>query len=127
MPVSELDKIPRNAGNYFGSVCVYGDVVFDPNSPDACNVYPRFDSNHVSRHEALLLPRSNTRIFVHFKSEPMARTMREVAVQAVACQDLSRRGVHIPARGSVFDCRDRCFLRFEHRSVQPPDARRRPP
>jgi len=35
MPVSELDEIPRYAGQYFGIACVHGDVIFDANSPDA--------------------------------------------------------------------------------------------
>jgi hypothetical protein len=64
--VSELDKIPPNAGNYFGSACVYGDVVFDPNSPDAGNVYPRFNRDHVSRDEPPFLPLCNPGFFVHF-------------------------------------------------------------
>src|ERR1700721_3803894 len=33
MPVSKLDEIPRNAGQYFGAARVHSDVVFNANSP----------------------------------------------------------------------------------------------
>src|SRR4029077_14054539 len=56
MPVLELDEIPRNAGQYFGTVSVHGHVVFDANPPDAFRVDARFDGNDVSGFQALLLP-----------------------------------------------------------------------
>src|SRR6476661_594399 len=55
MPVLELDEIPRNAGQYFGTVSVHGHIVFDANSPDAFRVHARFNGDDVSRFQALLL------------------------------------------------------------------------
>jgi hypothetical protein len=127
MPVSELDKIPRNAGNYFGSVCEDGNVVFDPNSPDTRDVYPGLNRNDVPRLQALLLSSGNPGILVHFQSKPMAGTVHEVAVQAVARQDLPRCRVHTLAGGPISHCRDRSSLRFAHRFIPPPDTSRRPP
>ena len=58
MPVSKLDEIPRYAGQYFGIPCVHGDVIFDPDSPDACHVNPRFNRDHESRFQPYLLTRA---------------------------------------------------------------------
>src|SRR6266852_1832366 len=43
MPVLELDEIPRDAGQHFGTVGVHGHIIFDANPPDAFRVHARFD------------------------------------------------------------------------------------
>ena len=68
MPVSELDEIPRYAGQYFGIPCVHGDVIFDANSPDARHVNPRFNRDHESRFQPCLLPARDPGILVYFQA-----------------------------------------------------------
>src|SRR5256885_15377650 len=48
MPLLDLNKIPRNAGEYFTSLGVHGHVVFDTNPPNARHIDAWFDRNHVS-------------------------------------------------------------------------------
>jgi hypothetical protein len=48
MPLSELDEIPRYAGQYFGISRVHGDVIFDSNTPHACHVNTRFYRDYKS-------------------------------------------------------------------------------
>ena len=66
MPVSELDEIPRYAGQYFGIPCVHGDVIFDANSPDSRHVNPRFNRDHESWFQPCLLTARQPRIFMYF-------------------------------------------------------------
>src|SRR5579863_7085640 len=126
MPLSKLDEIPRSAGQYFGSVCVHGDVVFNANPTDAFHIYTRFDGDHVSRLEALFLPPRQPGIFMHDQPKSMARAMHEVFVQTVARQDFSRRGIHFPTGHAARYRGNRCGLGLQHRFVPPPDAFSRP-
>jgi hypothetical protein len=117
MPVSELDEIPRYAGQYFGIPCVHGDVIFDPNSPDACHVNPRFNRDHESRFESRFLPPRDARIFMYFQAQSVPRAMGEKPVQFVPSQDLPRSSIHISAGDSGSYCRYRRVLRFQDRLI----------
>jgi hypothetical protein len=48
MPLSELDEIPRYAGQNFGLPGMHGHVIFDSNSPHPCHVNPWFYGDHES-------------------------------------------------------------------------------
>src|SRR5713226_10252273 len=77
MPVLELDEIPRDAGQYFGSVGVHGDIIFDANPPDAFRVHARFNGNHVPGLQALLLTPRQPGILVHHKAKSVACAVHE--------------------------------------------------
>src|SRR5271170_7937057 len=100
MPVSELDEIPRYAGQYFGIPCVHGDVIFNAYSPDAGHVNPRFNRDHESRFQPCLLPARDAGILVYFQAQSMPRAMCEKPVQFVAGQNLPRSSIHISAGNS---------------------------
>jgi hypothetical protein len=80
MPVLELDEIPRCAGQYFRTVGVNGDIIFNPNPPDASRIHAWFNCDYISRFQAPLLPPRHPGILVHFKSQPMSRTVHEEMV-----------------------------------------------
>lgn len=85
---------------------MYDDVVLYANSPDASKIYPGFDGDHVVRFEPPFLSSSDPWIFVYFQPQTVARTVHEVIVETVACQNSPRRGIHIPAGGSSLYRRD---------------------
>jgi hypothetical protein len=49
MPLLDLYKIPRNAGEHFRTLSVHGNVVFDANSTRAWHVDTWLNRDHVSR------------------------------------------------------------------------------
>src|SRR5579859_563345 len=49
MPVSELDEIPRYAGQNFRHPGFHGDVIFDAYTPNTRHVNSRFDCDNESR------------------------------------------------------------------------------
>src|ERR1700687_5342027 len=122
MPVLDLDEIPRNAGQYFGSVSVHGHIVFDADTPDSFHVYARFNGDDVAWFQAPLLPPRHSRAFVDFQPEPMAGTVHEESVQTVRCQNLPCGCIDVAAPCSVPDRCNRRRVRFQYRSVATPDA-----
>ena len=126
MPVSELDEIPRYAGQYFGIPRVHGDVIFNANSPDARHVNPRFNRHHKSRLQPRFLAACHPRILVYFQAQSMPCAMGEKPVQFVTGQNLPRRGIHIPATDSGSYRRNRRDLRFQNRPVPLFHTRRSP-
>ena len=85
MPVLELDEIPRNAGQYLGTVGVHRHIVFNANPPDTFRVHPRFNRDYVSGLQAPLLASRHPRIFVHFESQPVTRAVHKQLFQPVSC------------------------------------------
>jgi hypothetical protein len=124
MPVSELDEIPRYAGQYFGIARVHGNVIFDANSPDARHVNPRFNRNHESRFQSRLLSPRHPRILKYFETQSVPSAMSEMPVQFVTGQNLPRRGIHVSAADPNSDCRYCRDLRFQDRPVPLFHARR---
>src|ERR1700682_1454196 len=127
MPALDLDEIPRNAGQYFGTVSVHGNIVFDANSPDAFRVHAGFNSNHVSRFQALLLPPRHSGVLMALQPEPMAGAMNKQTIKMVTCQDLPCSSIHVAAGGAISDRGNGCRLRFQNPSVPRPDATGGPP
>jgi hypothetical protein len=80
MPVSELDEIPRYAGQYFGIPGVHGHVILNANSPHARHVNPRFNRDHEARFQPCLLPACQPRILMYFQAQSVPRAMREKPV-----------------------------------------------
>src|SRR5216684_2477618 len=111
MPVLNLDEIPRNAGQYFGTVSVHGHIVLDANPPDAFRVHSWFNGDDVSRFQALFLPPRHPGILVHLQPKPVAGAVQEEAVQTVPRQNLSCRRIDVTAAGAVLNNRDRRRLR----------------
>src|SRR6266481_3762853 len=83
MPVLNLDEIPRNAGQYFGTISVHSYIVFDANSPDAFRIHAGFDGNDVARFQALLLPPGHSRVLMHFQPKPVAGAMHKQTINMV--------------------------------------------
>src|SRR6266851_4033262 len=127
MPILDLDEIPRCAGQYFRSVGVNGNIIFNSNPPDACRIYAGFNCDYVSRFQALLLPPRHPGILVHFESKPMARAVNKEMVEMIPGQDLPRRRIDIPAGYAACCCRDRSPLSLQYRLVPHPDAFWGPP
>src|SRR4029077_11379294 len=96
MPVLELDKIPRDAGNHFCSVSMYDNVVLNPNSPDSGKLYTRFDGEQVAVCEPPVLPSSDPWIFVRLQPQTMALAVHKVTVETVTRQNFARCGIYIP-------------------------------
>lgn len=112
MPVSELDEIPRYAGQYFGVPCVNGDVIFNTYSPDARHVNPRFNRNHESRFQPCLLTARDPGILMYFQAQAVPCAVGEKPVEFVTGQNLPRSSIHIPAGNSCSyrrNCRCLCF------------------
>lgn len=112
MPLSEFDEIPRYAGQYFRLIGVHGNVVFDSNPHHPRNVNARFYRDHKSGLQTSRLPPREPRILMNFKSETVARAVREVVVQLVPGKHLSRCGIYVRATGPGSDrcnCLALCF------------------
>src|SRR6267378_138773 len=127
MPVLDLDEIPRNAGQYFGTVSVHGHIVFDANSPDAFRVHAGFNGNDVSRFQALLLPPGYSWVLMHFQPKPVARAMHKQMIKMVARQDPPCSSIHVAAEGAILCRGNGRRLRFQNPCVPRPDATGGPP
>src|SRR5882762_1262934 len=127
MPVLELDEIPRNAGQYFGTVSVHGHIVFDANSPDAFRVHAGFNGDDVSRFQPLLLPPRHSGVLMDFQPKPVAGAMHKQTIKMVTCQDPPCSGIHVAAEGPIPRRGNGCRLRFQNPSVPRPDATGGPP
>jgi hypothetical protein len=97
MPALDFDEIPRCAGQYFRSVGVHGNIIFNANSTDTRRIYTRFDGDYVPGLQAFLLPARHPGVFVHFKPQPMTRAVNEEIVEAIPRKDLPRRTVYVLA------------------------------
>ena len=122
MPVLELDEIPRNAGQYFGTVSVHGHIVFDANSPNAFRVDARFDGDDVPRFQEPLLPTRQPGILVNFQPKPVAGAVHEEVVQTVPRQNLSCSRIDIAAACSGPDRGNGRRLRLQDRLIPRPNA-----
>src|SRR6267143_5496109 len=127
MPVLNLDEIPRNAGQYFGTVSVHGHIVFDANSPDAFRVHAGFNGNDVTWFQALLLAPRHPGVLMDFQPKPMAGAMLKQMVKMVTRQDLPCSSIHVAAEGAIRCRGNGCRLRFQNPSVPRPDATGGPP
>ena len=122
MPVLKFDEIPRRAGQYFGTISMHDNIIFNPNPPDAFGVYPGFNGNDVPWFQELRLSPRYPGIFVHFESEPVASAVHEQIIQVVARQNLPGCRVHSAATHPAFDRRDGRPLRFKNRPIPRSDA-----
>lgn len=68
MPLSNLNKIPRNTGENFRFVGVHGYIVFYANAPNSRHVDSGFDGNHISGNQGLCLAPRNTRRLMHLEA-----------------------------------------------------------
>src|SRR6267378_122904 len=127
MPILELDEIPRNAGQYFGTVSVHGHIVFDANSPDAFRVHAGFNGDDVSRFQALLLPPRHSGVLMDFQPKPVAGAMHKQTIKMVTRQDPPCSSIHVAAEGAIRCRGNGCRLRFQNPSVPRPDATGGPP
>src|SRR5882672_7432221 len=127
MPVLDLDEIPRNAGQYFGSLSVHGHIVFDADPPDAFCVHAGFNGDDVSRFQAFLLPPCHSGVLMDFQPQPVASAMHKQTIKMVTCQDLPCSSIHVAAEGAIPCCGYGCRLRFENPSVPHPNATGGPP
>src|SRR5882724_321385 len=127
MPVLNLDEIPRNAGQYLGTVSVHGHIVLDANSPDAFRVHAGFNGNDVSRFQALLLPPRHSRVLMDFQPKPVAGTVYKQMIKMVTRQDPPCSSIHVAAERAIRCRGNGCRLRFQNPSVPRPDATGGPP
>src|SRR5438132_7588733 len=127
MPALDLDEIPRCAGQYFCSVGVNGNIIFNANPPDTFQIHARFNRDYVSRLQGPLLPPRHPGILVHFQPESMARAVNKKMVEVVPRQDLPRCPIDIPAGRASLGRRDRRRLGLQNRLVPAPDALWGPP
>ncbi len=97
MPALDLDEIPRCAGQYFRSVGVHCNIIFNTNSPDTRRIYTRFDGDYVPGLQAFLLPARHPGVLVHFEPQPMTRAVNKEMVEVIPRKDLPRRPVYVPA------------------------------
>jgi len=80
MPVSELDEIPRYAGQYFWISLLHDDIILNANSTYPRHVNSRLNRDHESRFEPSFLASCQPGILMYFQAEPVPRTMREKPV-----------------------------------------------
>src|SRR5215475_6507870 len=97
MPVLYLNKIPRNAGQHFGSIFVHGNIVFDPDSSHARHIHAGLNGHDVARLQNLLLSLRHPGILMHFQPEPVTGAVYEVSVQILARKNAPGGRVHFPA------------------------------
>src|SRR5882724_10928225 len=127
MPVLNLDEIPRNAGQYLGTVSVHGHIVLDANSPDAFRVHAGFNGDDVSRFQALFLPPRHLGVLMDLQPKPVAGAMHKQAIKMVTRQDSPCSGIYVAADGAICCRNNGCRLRFQNPSVPHPDATGGPP
>src|SRR5579864_3264389 len=121
---SNLNEVPRNTGEQFVAVGVHGDVVFNANPSNAGHVNSRFDGNHVSRNQDVLLSARHAWIFVHFQAESVSGAMHKKRVKLVARQNSSGSGIDISTAGTRPRRSYRGRLRFLDRAIPSPYAHR---
>src|ERR1700744_477584 len=114
---SDLNDIPRRAGEHFGFARVYRNVILDADAADAGDIHSRLDGDDVSGFQLLLLPFRDAGVLVNFDSEPMPRAVGEVAVKPVAGKNLPGRSVHFPAGRARSHSRNRRRSSFLNRFV----------
>src|SRR3984885_8334691 len=122
---SDLNDIPRRAGEHFGFARVYRNIVLDADAADAGNVHSRLDGDDVSGFQFLLLPFRDARVLVNFNSEPMPRAVGEVTVKPVTGQNLPGSSVHFPAGYARAHGRNGRRSSFLHRFVPAANLGRR--
>jgi len=127
MPALELNEIPRCAGQYFRTVSVHGNIIFDANSTDTRRIYSRFNRDYVPGLQASLLSTRHPGIFVNFEPQAVPCAMDEKVVQAVTCQDLPRRSIYVPTGRTRLRSGDCRLLGLQNRLIPRSDALWSPP
>src|SRR5579862_9522646 len=104
---SDLNDIPRRAGEHFGFARVYRNVILDADAPDPGNIHSRLDGDDVSGLQPLLLPLRDARVLVNFDSEAVPGAVGEVTIKPVTGENLPGCSVHFPAGGTCSHSRNR--------------------
>src|SRR5262249_47159245 len=110
MPVSDLNEIPRKAGQYLRAPSIHPNIGPHPDAPQSCLVTSRLDGAHVPGFQHAALAFRNSGIFVPLNPKPVPGAMHKKAVQPMSCQDLSGCRIDLAATNPRLNRRYRSCL-----------------